>query len=257
MDIHMIEVKRLKKRFGRTLAVDDVSFKVEDGEIYGLLGPNGSGKSTTLKILTGILKPTFGEVFVDGINSSKHPGQVKEVIGYVPESVDLYESLTPNDLFNMVASIRGIEPSQLHSRVNYFVDAFNIGQYLHQYIGTLSFGNKQKVSIISALLHDPSVLIMDEGMNGLDPKMARILREILFQFKDEGKSIVFSTHVLPLAEMICDRLGLIHEGKIIAEGTVEELKEMSRQSNIEDVFLELTKSKDEVLGVVEALKNTR
>lgn len=253
----MIEVKRLKKRFGSTLAVDDVTFKVEDGEIYGLLGPNGSGKSTTLMILTGILKPTFGEVHVDGINSSKHPNRVKEVIGYVPESVDLYESLTPNDLFNMVGSIRGIEPRQLHSRVNYFVDAFNIRRYLHQYIGTLSFGNKQKVSIISALLHDPTVLIMDEGMNGLDPKMAKILREILFQFKDEGKSIIFSTHVLPLAEMICDRLGLIHEGKIIAEGTVEELKEMSRQSNIEDVFLELTKSKDEVLGVVEALKNTR
>ncbi len=253
----MIEVKRLKKRFGSTLAVDDVTFKVEDGEIYGLLGPNGSGKSTTLKILTGILKPTFGEVHVDGINSSKHPNRVKEVIGYVPESVDLYESLTPNDLFNMVGSIRGIEHAQLNSRVNYFVDAFNIGQYLHQYIGTMSFGNKQKVSIISALLHDPSVLIMDEGMNGLDPKMAKILREILFQFKDEGKSIIFSTHVLPLAEMICDRLGLIHEGKIIAEGTVEELKDMSSQSNIEDVFLELTKSKDEVLGVVEALKNTR
>ncbi len=253
----MIEVKRLKKRFGSTLAVDDLTFKVEDGEIYGLLGPNGSGKSTTLKILTGILKPTYGEVHVDSINSSKHPDRVKEIIGYVPESVDLYESLTPNDLFNMVASIRGIEPAQLHSRVDYFVDAFNIRRYVHQYIGTLSFGNKQKVSIISALLHDPSVLIMDEGMNGLDPKMAKILREILFQFKEEGKSIIFSTHVLPLAEMICDRLGLIHEGKIIAEGTVEELKEMSRQSNIEDVFLELTKSKDEVLGVVEALKNTR
>jgi len=253
----MIEVKRLKKRFGSTLAVDDLTFKVEDGEIYGLLGPNGSGKSTTLKILTGILKPTYGEVHVDGINSSKHPDRVKEVIGYVPESVDLYESLTPNDLFNMVGSIRNIEYAQLHSRVNYFVDAFNIGKYLHQYIGTLSFGNKQKVSIISALLHDPSVLIMDEGMNGLDPKMAKILREILFQFKEEGKSIIFSTHVLPLAEMICDRLGLIHEGTIIAEGTVEELKDMSRQSNIEDVFLELTKSKDEVLGVVEALKNTR
>ena len=253
----MIEVKRLKKRFGRTLAVDDLTFKVENGEIYGLLGPNGSGKSTTLKILTGILKPTYGEVHVDSINSSKHPDRVKEIIGYVPESVDLYESLTPNDLFNMVASIRGIEPAQLHSRVDYFVDAFNIRRYVHQYIGTLSFGNKQKVSIISALLHDPSVLIMDEGMNGLDPKMAKILREILFQFKEEGKSIIFSTHVLPLAEMICDRLGLIHEGKIIAEGTVEELKEMSRQSNIEDVFLELTKSKDEVLGVVEALKNTR
>ena len=253
----MIEVKRLKKRFGRTLAVDDLTFKVENGEIYGLLGPNGSGKSTTLKILTGILQPTYGEVHVDGINSSKHPDRVKEVIGYVPESVDLYESLTPNDLFNMVGSIRNIEYAQLHSRVDYFVDAFNIRRYLHQYIGTLSFGNKQKVSIISALLHDPSVLIMDEGMNGLDPKMAKILREILFQFKEEGKSIIFSTHVLPLAEMICDRLGLIHEGKIIAEGTVEELKEMSRQSNIEDVFLELTKSKDEVLGVVEALKNTR
>ncbi|MFO7791485.1 MAG: ABC transporter ATP-binding protein [Candidatus Saliniplasma sp.] len=253
----MIEAKKLQKRFGLTLAVDDLSFKVKDGEIYGLLGPNGSGKSTTLKILTGILKPSSGKVRIDDVDVDFEPNRAKEIIGYVPESVDLYDSLTPNDLFNMVGSIRGISPSKLQSRARYFVEAFNLEQYLHQYIGTLSFGNKQKVSITSALLHDPSVLIMDEGMNGLDPKIARILREILYQFKDDGKSIIFSTHVLPLAEMVCDRMGLIHEGKIIAEGTVEELKEMSHQSNIEDVFLELTKSKDEVLGVVEALKNTR
>jgi len=251
----MIEVDRIRKSFGRTLAVDDVSFKVDDGEIYGLLGPNGSGKSTTLKIITGMLYSMRGKVVIDGMDVDREPNRAKQIIGYVPESTDLYDSLTPVDLFNMIGSIRGIPPSRLQSRARYFIDAFKIDRYLNQYIGTLSFGNKQKVSIIIALLHDPSVIIMDEAMNGLDPKMARILREILFEYKNRGKSIVFSTHVLPLAEMICDRLGLINEGRIIAEGTIDELKEKSRQSNIEDVFLELTESKDEVYSVVEALKN--
>lgn len=250
----MIEVKGLVKKFGSKVAVNGISFTVHDGEIYGLLGPNGSGKSTTMKILSGILRPTAGRVIVEGLNVAKDPIKVKEIVGYVPETPVLYESLTPSELFNFVGSIRGIPKDKLEDRVNYFVKAFEIEEYLEQFIGTLSFGTQQKVSLITALLHDPKVLIMDESMNGLDPKSARILRELLLEFKREGKSIVFSTHVLPLAEMICDRVGVIYQGNIIAEGTVEELKSKAHEENLEDVFLKLTESKDEVYNIVQALK---
>lgn len=252
----MIEVENLTKKFGDKIAVDGISFRVHDGEIYGLLGPNGSGKSTTMKILAGILKPTSGKVLVEEINVAKNPIEVKKIVGYVPETPILYESLTPSELFNFVGSIRGIPKDKLEERVNYFVRAFGIEEYLEQFIGTLSFGTQQKVSLITALLHDPKVLILDEAMNGLDPKSARILRELLLEFKNEGKSIIFSTHILSLAEIICDRIGVIYQGKIIAEGTIEELKEKAHEESLEDVFLKLTESKDEIAHIVQALKES-
>jgi len=250
----MIEVHELYKVFGNNIAVNGISFTVHDGEIYGLLGPNGSGKSTTMKILAGILKPTKGRALIEGVEVVQDPIKVKEIVGYVPETPTLYESLTPSELFDLVGKIRKLPREELEERVNYFVKAFGIEEYLDQFIGTLSFGTQQKVSLITALLHDPKVLILDEAMNGLDPKSARILRELLLEFKKEGKSILFSTHVLPLAEMICDRIGVIYQGKIIAEGTIEELKEKAHEENLEDVFLKLTESKDEILTVVQALK---
>ncbi|NJE85053.1 ABC transporter ATP-binding protein [Thermococcus sp. CX2] len=252
----MIEVENLVKSFGATRAVRGISFTVKDGEIYGLLGPNGSGKSTTLKILAGIMKPTSGRVLVDGIDVGENPLRVKEITGYVPETPALYESLTPVEFFNFIGSVREIPREQLEERVTTLARAFGIEKYLGELIGSLSFGTKQKISLISALLHDPKVLILDEAMNGLDPRSARILRELLIQFKDEGRSIVFSTHVLQLAEMLCDRVGVIYNGEIIAEGTVDELKEFAHEESLEDVFLKLTESQDEVFAVVQALKET-
>ncbi len=250
----MIEVENLVRRFGPAVAVDGISFRVDDGEIYGLLGPNGSGKSTTMKILAGILPPTSGRVVVGGVDVSQKPLRVKEITGYVPETPALYESLTPVEFFNFVGSVRRIPEEKLQERVDALVRAFGIEEYLGEMIGSLSFGTRQKVSLISAMLHDPEVLILDESMNGLDPKSARILRELLMDFREEGKSIVFSTHVLALAEMICDRIGVIYNGRLIAEGTVEQLKELAHEESLEDVFLKLTESRDEVLGIVQALK---
>ncbi|WP_297069359.1 ABC transporter ATP-binding protein [Thermococcus sp.] len=252
----MIGVEDLVKRFGSTVAVKGVTFTVDDGEIYGLLGPNGSGKSTTMKILAGILRPTSGKVFVSGIDASADPLRVREITGYVPETPILYESLTPIEFFNFVGGVRGIPRKALQERVEALVRAFGIEKYLGEMIGSLSFGTKQKVSLISAMLHDPEILILDEAMNGLDPKSARILRELLLQFKEEGKSVVFSTHVLALAETICDRVGVIYNGEIIAEGTVEQLKEFAHEESLEDVFLKLTESQDEVAGIVQALRET-
>ncbi|WP_297092503.1 ABC transporter ATP-binding protein [Thermococcus sp.] len=250
----MIEVENLIKNFGSTKAVRGITFTVNDGEIYGLLGPNGSGKSTTMKILSGIMKPTSGRVVVNGIDVSRDALGVRRIVGYVPETPVLYESLTPVEFFNFVGSVRRVPKEDLQERVETFVRAFGIEKYLGEMIGSLSFGTKQKVSLISAMLHDPEVLILDEAMNGLDPKSARILRELLLQFREEGRSIVFSTHVLALAETICDRVGVIYNGEIIAEGTVEQLKEFAHEESLEDVFLKLTESQDEVAGIVRALK---
>ncbi|EDY34798.1 ABC transporter, ATP-binding protein, putative [Aciduliprofundum boonei T469] len=250
----MIVVENLVKKYFEKVVVDGISFKVENGEIYGFLGPNGSGKSTTLKILAGVLKPTAGKVEIEGIDVVSNPVEVKKIIGYVPETPTLYESLTPAELFSFIGGIRGIDEKILKERVNRFVEAFEIGKYMNQFIGTLSFGTKQKISLIASFLHDPKVIIMDESMNGLDPKSARILRELLIKFRDDGKSIIFSTHVLPLAEMICDRIGLIYEGKLIAEGTMDELREKAQEENLEDIFLKLTKSKNEMANIIQALQ---
>lgn len=175
-------------------------------------------------------------------------------MGYVPETPALYESLTPAEFFSFIGSIRRIPKDVLQERVERLVNAFGIQEYMNQLIGTLSFGTKQKVSLISSLLHDPRVLILDEAMNGLDPKSARIFRELLLEFKKEGKVIVFSTHVLALAELICDRVGVMYNGNIIAEGSIEELKEMAKEKTLEDVFLKLTQAKEEVVHIVSALK---
>ena len=250
----MITVENLRKRYDGNPILDGLSFTVKDGEIYGLLGPNGSGKSTTMKILSGILKPDEGNVIIEGVNASENQLKVKEIVGFVPESPILYESLTPAELFDFIGKVRKIPRRLLEERVNAFVKAFGIEEYLDQFIGTLSFGTKQKVSIIAALLHDPKVLVLDEAMNGLDVKSARIFRELLLEYKRKGKSIVFSTHVLQLAEIICDRIGVIHRGKIVAEGTVEELKNRLKEKSLEDVFLKITESREEVLEIVKALK---
>ncbi len=250
----MIEVKNLVKRYGAKEVVRGISFEVHDGEIYGLLGPNGSGKSTTLKILAGVLPLTSGNVLLNGIDVMNNPIEAKKIVGFVPETPALYESLTPAELFSLIGSIRGIEEATLNSRVSRFVEAFEIEKYMNQFIGTLSFGTKQKVSLIAAFLHDPQIIIMDESMNGLDPKSARILRELLLNFKSEGKSIVFSTHVLPLAEMLCDRIGVLYRGQLVAEGTMDELREKAQEENLEDIFLKLTESKEEMQSVLQALR---
>ncbi|MCS7130970.1 MAG: ABC transporter ATP-binding protein [Archaeoglobaceae archaeon] len=239
----MIEIKDLRKSFGNIEVLKSISFEVR-GEIYGLLGPNGSGKTTLMKIVAGILKPTSGKVFVEGIDVEKDPLRVKEVIGFVPETPVLYESLTVSELLNLVGKIRGLKREELEERVANFAKAFEIEEFMDSLIATLSFGNRQKVAIISALLHNPKVLILDEVMNGLDVKSAKILRELLFRFRKEGKSILFSTHIMPFAEMLCDRVGVIYEGKIVAEGKVDELKDFAKVKDLEDVFLKLTRGED-------------
>lgn len=239
----MIQIRDLRKSFGNAEVLKGISLTV-GGEIYGLLGPNGSGKTTLMKIIAGVIKQTSGKVLVEGIDVEKDPLNVKRIIGFVPETPVLYESLTVTELLNLVGKIRGLKKEELEKRVANFAKAFEIEEFMDSLVATLSFGNRQKVAIISALLHDPKVLILDEVMNGLDVRSAKILRELLFRFRDEGRSILFSTHIMPFAEMLCDRIGVIYEGRIVAEGKVSELKDLARVKDLEDVFLKLTRGED-------------
>ncbi|MCQ4152967.1 MAG: ABC transporter ATP-binding protein [Archaeoglobi archaeon] len=239
----MIELVNVKKSFGNSEVLKGISLRV-NGEIYGILGPNGSGKTTLMKIVAGIMKPSAGKVFVEGVDVESDPIRVKQIVGYVPETPILYESLTVSELLNLVGKVRGLNKEELEEKVANFARAFEIEDYLDSLIATLSFGNRQKVAIISALLHNPSVLILDEVMNGLDVRSAKILRELLFRFRREGKSILFSTHIMPFAERLCDRVGVIYEGKIVAEGKVGDLKDFAKVKDLEDVFLKLTRGED-------------
>jgi len=239
----VIELVNVKKSFGKSEVLKGISLRV-NGEIYGILGPNGSGKTTLMKIVAGIMKPSAGKVFVEGVDVESDPIRVKQIVGYVPETPILYESLTVSELLNLVGKVRGLNKEELEEKVANFARAFEIEDYLDSLIATLSFGNRQKVAIISALLHNPSVLILDEVMNGLDVRSAKILRELLFRFRREGKSILFSTHIMPFAERLCDRVGVIYEGKIVAEGKVGDLKDFAKVKDLEDVFLKLTRGED-------------
>ncbi|MEM0202362.1 MAG: ABC transporter ATP-binding protein [Archaeoglobaceae archaeon] len=247
----MIEIRALRKSFGSKEVLKGISLEIKN-EIFGLLGPNGSGKTTLMKTIAGILKPSSGDVLVDGTSVVKDPLKVKSVVGFVAENPVLYESLTVSELFNLVGKVRRLEKSEIEEKVANYARAFEIQEFMDSLIADLSFGTRQKVAIISALLHDPKALILDEAMNGLDVRSAKIFRNLLFRFKEEGKSIVFSTHVMPFVEVLCDRVAIIYDGRIVAEGSVKDLKEMTELRDLEDVFLKLTGGVD-ALEVVSAL----
>jgi len=251
----LVNVKDVVKTYGDILALDHVSLKVYSGEVLGLLGPNGSGKSTLIKVIAGLLRPDEGEVYVNGYNPLKNPVEVKNLIGYVPEEVVLYESLSVREFFEFIARARGLNPSHFKERLTKFVNALGLSDRLDDLIGSLSKGNKQKVAIIAALLHDPTVLLLDEPIIGLDPISAKIFKEYLLELKLQGKAILFSTHILEIAEKMCDRVAVIYRGKIIAEGTIEELKSEARvKGTLEDVFLQVTGKSEEVSKIIEALR---
>ncbi len=251
----MIEVRNLVKYYGSVRAVDGISFEVRACEIYGLLGPNGAGKTTTLKIIAGLLKPTAGEVSVLGSSPVEDPVTVKRLIGYVPEEVSLYDSLTVMEFLEFVASVRGLDPS-VWSWVDTLMKSFEITHYMYTPIGALSQGTKQKVAIIAALMHRPKVLILDEPLKGLDARSARIFKELMQLHIRNGGAILFSTHIMEIAENICTRIGIIHKGKILAEGSVDDLRKLANEPSgrLEEVFLQLTKEREEISHIIEELR---
>lgn len=251
-----VEIQNLVKSFGDLVAVDDISLEVKEGEIYALLGPNGAGKTTTIKMLMGLLDPDSGRAKVFDVDSKENPVEVKNLVGYVPEEQQLYDSLTPRELFNFIASIRRLPQDTITKRMKEFVKALDFEQYYDNMIVTLSQGNKQKTMLIAALLHRPKLLILDEPFSSLDVRAAKIMKDIVKIHTENGGSVLLSTHVMEVAEGLCDRVGIIDEGKLIAEGTLDELRSKSDRegANLESLFLKLTEQEDEVAEGVSILR---
>jgi ABC-2 type transport system ATP-binding protein len=245
----------LVRHFGKTVAVDHLSFEVRSGEIYGLLGPNGAGKTTTVKIVSGLLPPTHGQVEVFGFDPMNQPIEVKNRIGLVPEDHILYESLTPREFFNFIASVRQLDEQDVKTRIKSLIDAFEFGEYFDKPIAALSHGNRQKASIIAAIIHDPPLLVLDEPFSGLDARTVRVFKDVLNIHLENGGGILFSSHILEVAESLCNRIGIIDDGKMVAEGTVDELREMVKaHGSLEEIFLRAVQQDTEVAETVQALR---
>ncbi len=237
----MIELVHLMKRFGDLVAVHDLSLTIPRGEFFAVLGPNAAGKSTTLRILAGLIKPTSGSARVAGFDVQTQSMEARRRLAYVPDFPFLYDKLTPWEFFRFTGQIFQMEETRLQAGAKELIARFNLQPYLGKLIEGLSHGTRQRVAIVSALLHDPEVFVLDEPMVGLDPHHTRVLKEILKEKSRQGMTIFISTHQLSVAEELADRIGIIHQGRLVALGTSEELRRQSgRDGALEESFLALT-----------------
>jgi ABC-2 type transport system ATP-binding protein len=249
-----VKLTSVSKRYGDITAVDYLDLEVKKGEIFGLLGPNGSGKSTTLKMILGLVKPDSGSVNVLGINVEDDPVAVKRKVGYVPESPRVYEFLTGLEFLDFTGDVYGMHIEEKKKRIEEFLKALDLEGREGDMISSYSEGMKQKVVIISAIMHRPELLLLDEPLSGLDPKSARIVKDLLRELASQGVTTIMSTHVLEIAQAMCDRIAIMYNGRLSALGTMEELRQRARMpdSGLEDIFLKLTGTGD-VKPIVEAL----
>lgn len=232
----MLRIEHLTKKYGDKKAVDDLSLHIQKGEIYGFIGHNGAGKTTTLKAVVGILQFDEGEIFIDGVSVREQPLVCKKKIAYIPDNPDLYEFMTGIQYLNFVADIFGVSADDRQERIRHYGDLFKLTADLAQPIAAYSHGMKQKLAIIAAWLHQPQLIIMDEPFVGLDPTASHLLKGMMREVCDQGGAIFFSTHVLEVAEKLCDKVAIIKQGQLIRAGTMDEVK---GDDSLEDVFLEL------------------
>lgn len=232
----MLNIEHLTKAYGEKKAVDNLSLHIAPGEIYGFIGHNGARKTTTLKSVVGILQFDAGEITIDGISIKENPLECKRRFAYIPDNPDLYDYMTGIKYLNFIADIFGVGANERQARIRKYADAFELTADLAQPIAAYSHGMKQKLAIIAAWLHEPKLILMDEPFVGLDPKASHLLKKMMRQVCNEGGAIFFSTHVLEVAEKLCDKVAIIKNGKLIRSGTMEEVK---GDESLEDVFLEL------------------
>ena len=240
----MIDLKQLTRRFGNLTAVDNVTLSVPEGQICGYLGPNGAGKTTTVKMLTGMIQPTSGTASIAGFDIIEQSLEVKKRIGVVPESGALYSSLSPYEYLQFVGRLYAMEDDDIHRRIVEFAEFFSLTDRLHDRMLEFSKGLKQRVVITAALIHNPSVIFMDEPLSGLDANAALLLKELIRNLADDGKSVLYCSHILEVVENLCDRVVIIDRGRVVADGSVDELKGMTKRSSLEGVFSELTHAED-------------
>jgi ABC-2 type transport system ATP-binding protein len=237
----LIDIQGLSKTFGTTLAVDNLTLTIPKGEFFTLLGPNGAGKTTTLKIVAGLLRPTKGTVLVSGYDMTKENIEAKRLISFIPDIPYIYEKLTGREFLHFIGELYKLERDRLRDEAERLLDLFYMEDYGNQLMESYSHGMRQKIVICSALLPDPRLIIIDEPMVGLDPKSIRLVKDILRSSANDGTTVLMSTHTLALAEEISDRIGILHRGKLIGEGSLEEIMIQSRETEkLEDIFLAMT-----------------
>ena len=243
----MIRLEHVSKQYGKgkVKALDDLTLHVEKGKVFGFIGPNGAGKTTTIKLLTGILAPTEGSVIIGGQDMVANPLAAKRLIGFVPDSHEMYERLTGLEYLNFMADIYGVDAAARKSHMEKYLALFELEDAAGDQIRSYSRGMKQKLTIIGALIHQPPVWILDEPMVGLDPKATHLLKEEMRRHCEAGNTVFFSTHVLDVAEKLCDEIAIINKGKLIAEGTLEELRSGEKGASLEQLFLEMTGEAEE------------
>jgi len=252
----LITAQGLTKRYGDVLAVDDVDLQVNAGEIFGFLGPNGAGKTTTINMLIGITSPTSGVVRLGVVDVAREPERAKSIVGYVPDQPNVYEKLTAWEFLMFVANLYGMDRARAEHRARQLLEMFELSDRAREQTGGFSHGMRQKVVIAAALLHEPKILFMDEPTVGLDPRSARMVKDILRELAHEGVTVFMTTHVLEIAERMCDRIGIIQKGKLLTVGTMDDLRaaaaakgavagaEGAAGATLEDLFLELTGGAD-------------
>jgi ABC-2 type transport system ATP-binding protein len=240
----MLEVKGLTKRYNSITAVDGVSFRVNSGEVYGYLGPNGSGKTTTVKMLTGLLEPTAGHIFLDGQDIRSDLVAYRRQLGYVPEEPQLYPYLSGEEYLELVGRLRSIPERSLAEKAESLLELFSLSSQRHAAISSYSKGMKQKILICAALLHNPNVLIFDEPLSGLDVTSVLVFRNVIKLLASEGKIIVYSSHVLEVVEKLCSRVMILHRGRAVANDAVERLRDLMKLPSLEEIFRELVLQED-------------
>ncbi len=256
----MVEVDQLTKSYpdlqtGKFVALDHISFSVGEGEIFGLLGPNGAGKTTALRILSTVLKPTSGTASINGFDVTTHPYEVRHSIGFVSNNTAIYERMTAWEMVEYFGKLYGLEQERLEQRMETVFSQLQMNEIRDIAGARMSTGMQQKVNIARAIVHDPPVLVFDEASLGLDVLVARALLEIISKLRDEGKCIIFSTHIMREVERLCDRVGILHRGKMLAYGTLEELAEQEQESDFEELFFRMLKDSDAKREAAEGDKN--
>ena len=238
----MINISRVTKTYnGQNKAVDNLNLEMKDGEIFGLLGPNGAGKTTTIKMITGIIKPTSGDIEVNGLSILKDTVKVKELFGYVPDSPDMFLRFTGLEYLNFMADVYKVDGSTRKDKIKELAERFEMTKALGDKIQSYSHGMRQKIVVMGVILHNPKVWILDEPLTGLDPKSAFILKEMMREHANAGNTVLFSTHVLEVAEKLCDKVAIINKGQLIYSGSIEDMRnEFKSNESLEEMFLELT-----------------
>ena len=236
-----ISLKNVTKTFGKVTAVDNLSLDIKEGELYGFIGPNGSGKTTTIKMMTGLYRPNSGTIVVGGSDIEKEPEKAKATFGYIPDEPFIYERMTGREFLYLVGALYGMRREMTTKRIENFKSIFPLEEILDEYAENYSRGNKQKLTILAALLHSPKILVVDEPIVGLDPESARGVKKLFKDFTREGGTIFVATHTLSFAQEVCTRIGILKDGKMLEEGTLAELKAKARlqSRSLEDLYLRL------------------